>query len=723
MVDFSNGINAIIGDNGSGKSTILESIGSVLFQSLDYNQKQFIRDGCKTGAIELELRLGKGIYSIVKTFGSNPEYYIEKGNERIVEKESEIVPWLKQKMGIEQSTDLTRLFQDVIGVPQGLHTSHFLLPPASRKKIFDPILNIESYEECWNRLRKVINIAKEKIQHKEYNISELNGKVSGYDDLQKEKVELQEQIVDLEIELNTEKKKLAKLELEKQSLENKKVQYDRIPRIQDQIEINRDKIKEFNIKLGAISDSHDGLSVLTNKVKRYESIQETLQGFMETLSKWKIRKVRKDELELAILYHEKENKLITRDLEQYDELSNFISDFDLIKNDFNVCLSSSQSLAGRIRQLEEYEEYVNESKCPILKEKCNKANLKETFKKKLDKLKTELNNVDSKMVKLSEELDNRIEARDELRNLNDKKNKLRDNIQTIEEVKGELYRLNQEYIKVTDIEEKKKPLEKELEELKDCKIELEIVNREIAQEDEIKDQLNKAKQKLKEYEDELSKIEDSIKSFDIDTLDYITEQFNKQVVSYTRIEETLSNRKETLNMIQSKIKDRLDIKEQIKELSNDLERYIKVLELIEKVRDIIKKIPEHLTEQYLYHINYDANVIYTDITNESQELEWSSNYEVRLGNKTFQQLSGGEQMVVALSIRLALLKNLTNIDISFFDEPTVNLDEPHRSALADMISRIQGFNQLFVISHDNTFDSIIENIVHIKKENDISVIN
>ena len=66
MIDFSQGINAVIGENGSGKSTILESIGSVLFQSLEYNQKQFIRNGCKKGAITLEFSMDNNDYSITK---------------------------------------------------------------------------------------------------------------------------------------------------------------------------------------------------------------------------------------------------------------------------------------------------------------------------------------------------------------------------------------------------------------------------------------------------------------------------------------------------------------------------------------------------------------------------------------------------------------------------------------------------------------------------------
>ncbi len=81
--------------------------------------------------------------------------------------------------------------------------------------------------------------------------------------------------------------------------------------------------------------------------------------------------------------------------------------------------------------------------------------------------------------------------------------------------------------------------------------------------------------------------------------------------------------------------------------------------------------------------------------------------------RPFQSLSGGEQMAAALSVRLALLKQLTDIRIAFFDEPTTNMDAERRENLAMQISRITHFDQLFVISHDETFDSYVDQVVSV----------
>jgi len=68
-------------------------------------------------------------------------------------------------------------------------------------------------------------------------------------------------------------------------------------------------------------------------------------------------------------------------------------------------------------------------------------------------------------------------------------------------------------------------------------------------------------------------------------------------------------------------------------------------------------------------------------------------------------------MAAALSVRLALLKQLTDIRIAFFDEPTANMDAERRENLAMQISRISNFDQLFVISHDETFDNFVDHVI------------
>src|SRR5260370_42267124 len=72
-------------------------------------------------------------------------------------------------------------------------------------------------------------------------------------------------------------------------------------------------------------------------------------------------------------------------------------------------------------------------------------------------------------------------------------------------------------------------------------------------------------------------------------------------------------------------------------------------------------------------------------------------------------------MSAAISVRLGLLKKLSTLNIAFFDEPTQNMDVLRRTNLAEQIRRVRGFDQLFVISHDDTFEQGLDSLIRLRK--------
>jgi exonuclease SbcC len=60
--------------------------------------------------------------------------------------------------------------------------------------------------------------------------------------------------------------------------------------------------------------------------------------------------------------------------------------------------------------------------------------------------------------------------------------------------------------------------------------------------------------------------------------------------------------------------------------------------------------------------------------------------------------------------------------MAFFDEPTQNMDSDRRVNLASQIRAIHGFNQLIVISHDDTFEHHTDNLIRLHKEEDETVV-
>ena len=144
--------------------------------------------------------------------------------------------------------------------------------------------------------------------------------------------------------------------------------------------------------------------------------------------------------------------------------------------------------------------------------------------------------------------------------------------------------------------------------------------------------------------------------------------------------------------------------------------------MLELFRKLMKEAVPYVLKAMLGDISAEANRIFGEIMGDrTAQLAWQNDYEITLRrqsvNRTFVQLSGGEQMSAALAVRLALLKKLSSLNIAFFDEPTQNMDELRRTNLAEQIRRVRGFDQLVVISHDDTFEQGLDSLIRLRKLN------
>jgi DNA repair exonuclease SbcCD ATPase subunit len=73
-------------------------------------------------------------------------------------------------------------------------------------------------------------------------------------------------------------------------------------------------------------------------------------------------------------------------------------------------------------------------------------------------------------------------------------------------------------------------------------------------------------------------------------------------------------------------------------------------------------------------------------------------------------------MIVALCVRIAMLTCFAGLPIAFFDEPTENIDAEKKQNLAQNLrSNLGGFSQIFIISHDDAFDRLTENVIYLEE--------
>lgn len=141
---------------------------------------------------------------------------------------------------------------------------------------------------------------------------------------------------------------------------------------------------------------------------------------------------------------------------------------------------------------------------------------------------------------------------------------------------------------------------------------------------------------------------------------------------------------------------------------------------IEKTRKILNDAGPIIAKRYVAAISVVANQKYQELTGgQPASLRWTDAYDVEITDsdgetKTFRDLSGGEQVIAALAIRLALLSETSSLSFAFFDEPTIHLDEETRNHVADVLNRT-GFDQLVVVSHDDSFSEKIHHAVRLRK--------
>jgi len=158
---FPPGKIAIRGENGAGKTSIIEAIAWALFDNLEYKKEEFIRRGEKKGSVRVtfESALDERRYCVFRD--TETAYYVfdpilgarfANRPDRLADKKEEVARFIRQHFGVEPGTDLRSLFRQAIGVPQGTYTAIFLEGATERKAAFDRLLKVEEYRQGAEKL-------------------------------------------------------------------------------------------------------------------------------------------------------------------------------------------------------------------------------------------------------------------------------------------------------------------------------------------------------------------------------------------------------------------------------------------------------------------------------------------------------------------------------------------------------------------------------------------
>lgn len=189
------------------------------------------------------------------------------------------------------------------------------------------------------------------------------------------------------------------------------------------------------------------------------------------------------------------------------------------------------------------------------------------------------------------------------------------------------------------------------------------------------------------------------------------------------IDSILNNNQVELRLLEDKINNNNSNLLSIKSIGEEISLLNNKINLTSELRSNLKMMGQIIANKLLERIQILATVNYKLISGRNESILWKSDiseaYQVGLQllnktNRNFELLSGGEQMMVAISLRAAMNTLLTNSRFVIFDEPTVNLDTERRSALSESLNHIlQSLDQALIVTHDGTFMELAENIIEL----------
>ncbi|HEY9752993.1 MAG TPA: SMC family ATPase [Coleofasciculaceae cyanobacterium] len=900
-VEFQLGTNAICGENGAGKTSILEAIAWTLFNYRgNYKNEDFIRNGSGSAQVTVAFVSSRDqrTYHVSRCTRSGYTIYDPQLGEKLDYSriEEEILPWLRQQLGVSPGTDLADLFANTIGVPQGMFTADFLKPERERKKTFDSILKVEEYRKTHDNLLPL-------SKHAESAVAELVRDIARYDEelealatLQQKRQVQAEEIDQVQARLQQVTATVDSLQQEQATLTSQATEIHRLEtaidhlqtRLQDQthlvqrltadvqqaeqataictanraayqavldaekILLNLEKQRRQETQLRQkrqtlweeLSDRQTRLATLTHQLQRLQAHAATLQQLTPLMQEQETLEQQQQQLQQQLQaldasrkslaeQQRRQQQVQTRlaelqaEIDRLQQLQPLVqqiptqeADLDQLQQQLGRVTIATQFEAD-LRQLANLVQTASSHYHPPLAEALvTLADLHETmplWAEALNKIQRALETGQAWQQKLTIALNERLEAlaqQTRVSQLEQQIQAIQTQLQTARQCQAQLATLagcvKEQHLLTQELEaltNRLTQLKTELEQQSPLKQELAQVSQALADLNDPRGQCRLLKQELQEQltleasitelkgslaagQAQIADLEQQLQKFATLTQAVEQEQICREhhrpaYEEYLRYRELANTRRDRQAQLDAALTQMQTLTQELQQLQancahlkqdfdsehfqtvqvafqsataeqialtarlpdmvkylteldtqltrletiqtqrcqaeQDLEQRRKVDHFIKFARKTYKAAGPRITERYVQTISREADRLLRELLNRPNvALEWSRDYEIKVQEgsykRRFVNLSGGEQMCAALAVRLALLKVLADIDVAFFDEPTTNMDRPRRQHLATAIANIKTFRQLFVISHDDTFEQITENIIQIERE-------
>ena len=363
--EFTRGTTAITGDNGAGKTTIIEAIAWTLFDLLEYTKEDFVRRGAKKGSVRItfESGLDEREYVVFRDSVAGFNVTDPRLQVRIADKKEEVFRFLWQHLGLEPGTDLRSLFRQAIGVPQGTFTAIFLEGSTERKTAFDRLLKVEEYRQAAEKLRDTSKYLDRAAADIREEIARAEGELKRAEFVEQEHKKYHEQAQNLAGEVEILAKRIA----EKSVIVEKLDEMERIETASENVKAEQKRVAEA---IENVKRAHKEIELLKPKVVEQAALVEERVALREKIAAAKALEDQIKNLGERLTRLRGSYKTNSDELRVAEEKAKLAADVKGLEKQDSDIIQRIASLRARLETDEKFQSQIRNGVCPVVSEKC-----------------------------------------------------------------------------------------------------------------------------------------------------------------------------------------------------------------------------------------------------------------------------------------------------------------------------------------------------------------
>ncbi len=160
----------------------------------------------------------------------------------------------------------------------------------------------------------------------------------------------------------------------------------------------------------------------------------------------------------------------------------------------------------------------------------------------------------------------------------------------------------------------------------------------------------------------------------------------------------------------------------IKNLRKEHELAEESLKVLNKLREFYREVQRPLRRRDLDKASRHASEIFRTLigSNEFGKIKITEDHELLVSRfgalELMSDLSGGEQVLACLAVRLGFARALVSSDLLILDEPTAFLDDRRKAELVETLYKVSPAKQMVIVTHDDEFQRVAQRLIHVEKD-------